>query len=233
MAAGMPLSPGGKHDFILPVPPPLLHTRSGNETYDGPRTPIQQGFTSPTQTPQGSPSKNRMPPGANDLPNVFDNAMKLTPTTFSSPVKGGRQAQTSTSPSKSAKSIAEDEANGAEDGMARRDYGAMPGSPTRKSNKENTPPGFKAAKESNFTQNQAAASRQELYQPREQLEPPPRRGYTPQRGLTAEEIEKLQKPQVKRLANVTQLCKIQSPLLYQYIGTDLQSRLPRLLFRLA
>ncbi|KAI9697457.1 MAG: hypothetical protein M1836_004735 [Candelina mexicana] len=205
MAANMPLSPGGKHDFILPVPPPLLYTRSGNESHDTPRTPIQQGFTSPSQTPQGSPSKNRVPPGANDLPNVFDNAMKLTPTAFSSPVKVGRQPQTSTSPHKSAISIAEDGNNGGEDSMVRRDYGSMPGSPTRKSNKENTPPGFKPAKEPIFSQNQAAASRQELYQPREQLEPPARKGYTPQRGLTAEDVEKLQKPQVKRLANVTQL----------------------------
>ncbi|THC87986.1 hypothetical protein EYZ11_012567 [Aspergillus tanneri] len=64
----------------LPNPPPLLHTRSGNEPLDRPSTPAENGFTSPVQTPQGSPSKSRFPPGAIDLPNVFDKAMKLNPT---------------------------------------------------------------------------------------------------------------------------------------------------------
>jgi len=87
------------------------------------------------------------------------------------------------------------------------DYGqaAMPGSPTRKSNKENTPPDLRPAlkKESGFL-GHAAQSRQEIYKTREATES--RTQYI-QRGLSAEDIEKLQKPSVKRLANVTQLCE--------------------------
>ena len=76
-----------------------------------------------------------------------------------------------------------------------------PGSPLRKQGKENTPPTPRALE---ATQNQAAFFRQELYQPREQ--PPPVKKYNTQRELTPEELDLLQKPDVKRLANVTQLC---------------------------
>ena len=81
MAITNPFSPRSQTDgkMNLPMPPPLLHTRSGNEPYERPSTPNANGFTSPVQTPQGSPSKKQFPPGANDLPNVFDNAMKLAP----------------------------------------------------------------------------------------------------------------------------------------------------------
>ena len=106
--------------------------------------------------------------------------------------------------------IAEDSLYNADDSVGRKEpYALSPGSPTRKSNKENTPPGLKSGKEVIHSQNQAAASRQELYQPREQLAAShgPKRSYETQRGLTAEELEKLAKPNVKRLANVTQLCQ--------------------------
>lgn len=197
-----PLSPGGKHDFILPVPPPLLHTRSGNELYDRPHTPTHHGFTSPSQTPQGSPSKNRLPPGANDLPNVFDNAMKLMP---SSPTKIGRQQLTPNSPNKNGV-LVDDNINDTDDSIIHKGYSSTPGSPTRQSNKENTPSGVRAPREATYTLNRAAASRQEPYQRPEQADPAGRKGYNPQRGLSAEELEKLQLPKVKRLANVTQLC---------------------------
>ncbi|TKA67422.1 hypothetical protein B0A49_05456, partial [Cryomyces minteri] len=208
MAADTPLSVGApNHNLQLPIPPPLLHTRSGNVLCDQPSTPtgINHGFTSPAQTPQGSPSKNRLPPGAHDLPDVFANAMKLMPTA-GSPAKAPRhQQQSPTSPYKNGFPIAEDKYN---DSFTGQDTTALtPGSPTRKSNKENTPPGAARpplSKESSFT-NQAAASRQEPYKPREQAEPAGRQSYTVQRGLTAEELEKLSKPSVKRLANVTQL----------------------------
>lgn len=75
-----------------------------------------------------------------------------------------------------------------------------PGSPLRKQGKENTPPGSRQGLES--AQNLAAISRQEPYQPQQTT-----RKYNTQRGLTAEELEILHKPNVKRLANVTQLCK--------------------------
>ncbi|KAI9817478.1 MAG: hypothetical protein M1827_001088 [Pycnora praestabilis] len=205
MATSMPISLGLNHDMVLPVPPPLLHRRSGNEAYDEPHTPTGQGFTSPYQTPQGSPSKNKLPPGANDLPNVFDNAMKLTPTPFSSPTKNGRSQQSPSLPNKGTIQIAEDNMQSLDESIVPQEYSSAPGSPTRKSNKENTPPGIRPPKDATFSQNQAAASRQELYQPREQIDPVGRKGQSGQRGLTAQELEKLQKPNVKRLANVTQL----------------------------
>lgn len=195
-----------KHDFKLPMPPPPLHTRSANDCYDAPSTPSHIPFISPQQTPQGSPSKNQLPPGAYDLPNVFENAMKLVPTGQNSPTKIGRQQLTPNSPNKSGIPIAEDREN---DFPSYQNAGAlMPGSPTRKSNKENTPPGYRSQlhKESSFV-NPAAASRQEPYRQREVAEPVSRPQYTVQRGLSAEDLEKLQKPSVKRLANVTQLCK--------------------------
>lgn len=191
-----------KHDFKLPTPPPALHTRSTNDMYDRPSTPSQQGFTSPQRTPQGSPSKNQLPPGAYDLPNVFDNAMKLVPT-VGSLSKTGRQQQPPTSPGKGVFAVAENRNDSANDVSA-----PMPGSPTRKSNKENTPPGNRPqlTKESSYL-NHAAASRQEPYRARAEPVEPARTSYTVQRGLSPEELEKLQKPSVKRLANVSQLCK--------------------------
>ncbi|KAI9670918.1 MAG: hypothetical protein M1817_003803 [Caeruleum heppii] len=195
------------NENILPVPPPPLHTRSGNEAFDRPQTPTQQRFTSPVQTPQGSPSKRQLPPGANSLPDVFEHALKLNPTPLASPTKGGRQHTTGPvlTTNRNTVLIAEDGPNVTNDDSVLKETFPMPGSPTRKSNKENTPPGFKGVKDSAFPPNQAAASRQEVYQPRTQSPSVTKKAYETQRGLTAEELEKLQKPQVKRLANVTQL----------------------------
>lgn len=194
MAVSTPLSPSSKPDLKMPMPPPLLHTRAGNEIHDRPQTPTQNGFTSPMQTPTGSPSKKQMPPGANDLPNVFENAMKLAPM---SPSKGQPK-----SPSKQGLSLTDE--NIARDPFSESvNHNIMPGSPTRKSNKENTPPGsYHLAKSPGIQQNQAALSRQEAYQP-----PENKKGPAQSRGLTTEELQKLQLPKVKRLANVTQLCK--------------------------
>lgn len=199
MASSTPMSIGGKnHDFTLPIPPPLLHTRSSNSV-DGqrtPGTPIRHGddaFISPVQTPQGSPSKSNIPPGAYDLPNVFDNAMKLMPTQGSNKQAVSKQPL-GNSPNK----------GGFDDGQA---WAGAPGSPTRKTGKENTPPTTQRPqlqqKESSFI-NQAAQSRAAPYQ-----EPasPTRQKQTIGGGLTPEDVEKLQKASVKRLANVTQLCE--------------------------
>ncbi len=178
--------------FRLPHPPPLLHTRSGNEAYDRPSTPREDGFTSPIQTPQGSPSKNRMPPGAFDLPNVFDKALKLQP---SSPTKNTHNHFNHPMFSKSNQS-----------GESLNESVIRPASPTRKSNKENTPPNSgRLGKELGPNPAAAAISRQEQYQSKD-LESVQRR-QVPMRGLTPEELEKLQDPRVKRLVNVTQLCK--------------------------
>ena len=189
-----------KLDFSIPMPPPPLHTRSGNQYVDGPHTPTQMGFTSPSSTPQGSPSKSQVPPGAYDLPNVFENAMKLGP---SSPTTGARAWLRAHSPNKSGKQAVEESF---EDSAIHQAYN--PGSPTRKSNKENTTPGTRPPKETSYPITQAAKSRQEPYQQhRETFEPATRGRYNIQRGLTQEELEKLQLPKVKRLVNVTQLCE--------------------------
>jgi cell cycle protein kinase DBF2 len=168
-------------NMAMPMPPPLLHTRSGNEPYDRPQTPTGNAFVSPTQTPVGSPSKKQLPPGASDLPNVFDNAMKLAP---SSPTKQPL------SPNKLAL---------ADDSILRQDFGdayARSHSPTRGANKENTPAG-----ENRLNQSHAAVSR------RGQYETLDTKKNIQTRALTAEELQKLQNPKLKRLANVTQLCK--------------------------
>lgn len=190
-----------KPDFSLPMPPPPLHTRSGNEIYgDAPHTPTGfGGFTSPLSTPQGSPSKNKLPPGAHELPNVFESAMNLEP---SSPSKN--RAQLSPHSPNKVPRHGIDEA--LEEGTNRPFSVIGPGGPARKSGKENTPPGILSSKPSTPNQNQAAVSRQELYQTRE-TDSGVKARYNPQRGLTPEELEKLQLPKVKRLANVTQLCR--------------------------
>lgn len=187
----------GKPDFSIPMPPPLLHTRSGNEIYDNaPHTPTSAAFTSPCATPQGSPSKSKLPPGATELPDAFDSAMKLAPT---SPAKA-RQQLSPHSPNKGGRQAFDENQD---DTLNRQDLLVGPGSPLRKSGKENTPPGVRQSKPA--TPNQAAVSRQEPYASRD-TDSGPQARYNPQRGLTPEELEKLQLPKVKRLANVTQLC---------------------------
>ena len=115
-------------------------------------------------------------------------------------MKIGRQQLSPHSPNKGARQAVDDSLN---DSIVHQDYIPGPGSPTRKSNKENTPPGIRVGKPG--TPNQAAVSRQEPYQSRDETAGKGR--YNPQRGLTPEELEKLQLPKVRRLANVTQLCE--------------------------
>ncbi|KAF2404245.1 serine/threonine-protein kinase DBF20 [Trichodelitschia bisporula] len=188
-------------EYKMPEPPPALLTRSANEYYGRPSTPSQHAFTSPQQTPQGSPSKNHLPPGAFDLPNVFDNSMRLMPSSnSSSPTRPGQPQFTPGSPGKG---ITTDQRFPPEYGVD-AGSGASPGSPTRQTNNENTPTGIRPAlkKESTFLTH-AAQSREAPYKARD-ADTASRPQYVT-RGLSAEEIEKLQKPSVKRLANVTQL----------------------------
>ena len=171
------------------MPPPLLHTRSGNE-FDRPNTPTNNVFLSPLQTPQGSPSKHQLPPGAKELPNVFDNAMKLDPGT---PTKQGKFQFGLGSPNKPGRQPVPEDA------------GEITKSPTNAAKKgteqENTPPSARFGKEpASSTPAYAAVSRQEQY------ESTNRRQLSPLRGFTPEELEKLSLPKVKRLANVTQIC---------------------------
>lgn len=180
-----------RHGLRLPDPPPLLHTRSGNEPYDRPSTP--NGFTSPAQTPQGSPSKNRMPPGSLDLPNVFEKAMKLAPSSPTKATYNHYNHPMFTPPKGSMEDFSESVIH------------QPSSSPTRSSNKENAmpPPSSLPAKDLGRNPAAAAVSRHEPYHHRDD---PIGRRQVQMRGLTPEELEKLQNPRVKRLVNVTQLC---------------------------
>ena len=126
--------------------------------------------------------------------------MKIAP-----PVFGGSRSQVGTplSPGKGNNLAVDDSyfgnSSGGVDDSVLHKSAVAPGSPLRKQGKENTPPSSRQGLES--TQNQAAISRQELYQPQQTT-----KKYNTQRGLTPEELEILHKPNVKRLANVTQLC---------------------------
>lgn len=80
-----------------------------------------------------------------------------------------------------------------------------PTSPTRRANKENTPPTTaRLQKDLGANPTPAAISRHEPYQQREDTS----KRQVQLRGLTPEEMEKLQQPKVKRLVNVTQLCEL-------------------------
>lgn len=203
-----PLSPRstgqGKPEFSLPMPPPLLHTKAGNALYENekPQTPTSAGFTSPFATPQGSPSKKQLPPGAHDLPNIFENSLNLAPT---SPSKLSKQQFSPPSPKKGFK-IAEDSFDNS---VLQPDVDLIPGGSPRK-HQENAASAIRKAKEANIGTNQAAISRQEPYQSQDLPDPASRGRFNTQRNLTTEELEKLQLPRVKRLANVTQLCKCPS-----------------------
>lgn len=189
--------PAEPQGLRLPNPPPLLHTRDSNDPFDRPATPVANGFTSPASTPQGSPSKNRMPPGALDLPNVFEKAMKLTPST---PARGAHNHYghpTFSPPKGSGDDFSES--------VIRQPQGSST-SPTRRPNMENTPPSpTRLPKDLRPTPAPAALSRQEPYQTRDQETA--QRRHVHMRGLTPDELEKAQNPRVKRLVNVTQLCR--------------------------
>lgn len=181
----------------LPNPPPLLHTRG--ESFDRPSTPAEHGFTSPTQTPQGSPSKSRPPPGSLDLPNVFDKALKLTPTSPNKSTHNYLHHPMFTPDKSQPETFTESVIH------------QRPSSPSRssKANKENTPPtSTRLPKDLGSKPTAAAISRHEPYQ---QREADTSKRQVQLRGLTPEELEKLQQPRVKRLVNVTQLCKWHPP----------------------
>lgn len=190
-----------KPNFKLPMPPAQLHTRPAPE-FEMPNTPNGPAFTSPSQTPQGSPSKKQLPPGAHELPNVFENALKLMPTSGNP----NKPAQAATSPTKAGRApLTEGNANDFRSSVIQDDYAAQQlkhhGSGL---NQENTPPSpGKLPPGSPFFPSSAAVSRQEAYRPREHIDSGPR---SIPRGLSSEALEKLSKPSVKRLANVTQLC---------------------------
>ncbi|CAG9995875.1 unnamed protein product [Clonostachys byssicola] len=175
-----------------------------------PMTPNKNNnFVGPTSTPQGSPSKRTIPPGAHDLSSVFDNAMNLQASGIEAPVKLARPQSVITTPQLSpgkGKPNPLDEASpnpNYDDSVIHK--GASPGSPSKKQGQENTPPMSRlAAADSPIQHNHAAVTRQQLYEHRERSSAPVKR-FNTSRGLTPEEREILQKPNVRRMVNVTQL----------------------------
>lgn len=180
---------------------------------DLPGTPTKNTFITPISTPQGSPSKKTIPPGANELPTTFD-ALKLNPVSLDSPVRFGRPQNGASplSPAKSNIQPADDgylpTASPTVDNSIVHKTGEPAGTPLKKQGQENTPPSRIPVRDSVYQHNQAAISRAELYQLRgtRPITPTTKR-FNTSRGLTPEEMELLKKPNVRRLVNVTQLCK--------------------------
>ncbi|KAI0124775.1 kinase-like domain-containing protein [Xylariales sp. AK1849] len=187
-----------------------------------PGTPNRNSFITPVSTPQGSPSKKTAPPGANDLPVAFENAMKLGPNTgLESPLKLRPQPGPSPlSPVRSNLQPFDDDYFGTaslnvdESVIHKNKSGLSAGSPLKKHGQENTPPSRIPASDPNsnsnspYTHNQAAVSRQELYHLRERESrplTPTTKKFNTSRGLTSEELAILKKPNVRRMVNVTQL----------------------------
>lgn len=175
-----------------------------------PSTPIRSSFITPATTPQGSPSKRTVPPGANELPVAFQGMKLGTPSALDSPVKLGRPQSalvTPLSPGKTNVQYFEEGPSAVDDSIVHK-AAAAPGSPRKNQGQENTPPVLPRDPfaEPTYQPSHAAISRQELYQHRDRPSPTVKR-FNTTRGLTAEERERLQKPSVKRMVNVTQLCR--------------------------
>ncbi|KAG9258645.1 serine/threonine-protein kinase sid2 [Emericellopsis atlantica] len=165
-----------------------------------PGTPNRpNSFVEPTSTPQGSPSKKTVPPGAHDLSTTFDNAMNLKASAIEAPVKLTRPQSVITTPLSVGQSKAQpldENSINVDDSVIHK--GPSPGSPL-KQGQENTPPTTRVP----VQHSHAALSRQQHYEPRERSVATKR--FNTSRGLTPEEREILQKPGVKRMVNVTQL----------------------------
>ncbi|KAK3335705.1 kinase-like domain-containing protein [Cercophora scortea] len=184
----------------------------GKQQDSRPSTPIRNNFTTPVSTPQGSPSKRTLPPGANELPLALE-TMQLAsgPSPFDSPIKLGRPQSVAIplSPGKSNLQNIDEGSPSVDDSIVHK--GAVStGSPLKNQGQENTPPPALSREppaEPSYQPSAAAVSRQGLYQPRElrPVQAQTVKRFNTSRGLTAEELEIMKKPNVKRMVNVTQL----------------------------
>ncbi|UKZ47740.1 hypothetical protein TrVGV298_001966 [Trichoderma virens] len=167
-------------------------------------------FINPLNTPLGSPSKKTIPPGAHDLPTVFDTAMNLNSASIETPIKLARpQSQ----PIEELSAAVQEAVQNATKGRAspgRASPGrASPGTPRRRQahdkDKDNAPVPRLAAHDQDRQphHSHAALSRQQLYETKER--PIIAKRFNTVRGLTDEEREILQRPNVRRMVNVTQL----------------------------
>lgn len=183
-------------------------------------------FINPLNTPLGSPSKRTIPPGAHDLPTVFDTAMNLNspgieapvrlsrPQSVVAPLSPGKANNSQPAPQPhlqpreeqqqpSAAIVAEVAAQSVHKGRA------SPGTPRRRQGQENAQPVPRLAAHDQERQphhSHAALSRQQPYETTKDR-PIIAKRFNTARGLTAEEREILQRPNVRRMVNVTQLCK--------------------------
>lgn len=167
-----------------------------------PSTPSKNNsFLNPTSTPQGSPSKKTVPPGAHDLPAAFESAMSLNSSGLESPVRLTRPQSVVTplSPGKSNVQPLDETSLNVDDSVLHKAVSST--SPLKKQGQENTPPA------SQPRLNHAAVSRQQPYEGKDRALTSVKK-FNTSRGLTAEEREILQKPNVRRLVNVTQLCML-------------------------
>ncbi|KAL6881892.1 protein kinase [Trichoderma longibrachiatum] len=181
-------------------------------------------FINPLNTPLGSPSKRTIPPGAHDLPTVFDTAMNLNspgieapvrlsrPQSVVAPLSPGKANNSQPAPQPhlqpweeqqqpSAAIVAEVAAQSVHKGRA------SPGTPRRRQGQENAQPVPRLAAHDQERQphhSHAALSRQQPYETTKDR-PIIAKRFNTARGLTAEEREILQRPNVRRMVNVTQL----------------------------
>lgn len=124
--------------------------------------------------------------------------MSLNSTGVESPVRLSRPNSTVTplSPGKLNAQPLEDSFS-IEDSILHKSSGVN--SPLKKQGQENTPPVSQL--------NHAAVSRHQLYESKDRPLTATKK-FNTSRGLTPEELEILQKPNVRRMVNVTQLCKL-------------------------
>ncbi|KAG6098218.1 hypothetical protein E4U31_004792 [Claviceps sp. LM219 group G6] len=182
--------------------------KSSGDASARPTTPTKKGndsFINPTSTPQGSPSKKTIPPGAHDLPTAFESALTLNSAGLDAPIKLARPQSVIAPLSHGRANAQPREEPSIEQSVIHKS--ASPTSPLKRQDQENRPPAPRLGlAELPAQHNHAARSRQQLYEPRER--PTTSHGhkkFNTSRGLTAEERLLLQKPGVKRLVNVTQL----------------------------
>lgn len=197
-------------------------------------------FINPLNTPLGSPSKKTIPPGAHDLPTVFDTAMNLNSPGVETPIRLTRpqsvvaplspgKASTTTQPppqphvqplgkqpieelSAAVQEAVQSATKGrASPGTGRASPGtgrASPGTPRRRQQPQDNAPVPRLAAHDQDRQphhSHAALSRQQAYETKDR--PIIAKRFNTVRGLTDEEREILQRPNVRRMVNVTQLCK--------------------------
>lgn len=193
---------------------------ASNPDLGRPSTPNRNTFIEPADTPAGSPSKRTFPPGAHELSHAHESHQKLNGNIFDSPIRLGRPqsgAQTRAhSPGKlSTVQNADDESTitpFVDDSLVQKSF---PSTPSKHQGQENTPPTTQRPG-LHVATSHAALSRQGNYQSPRTGSPrtaspraaPPAKKFDTSRGLTKEEREILQKPNVRRMVNVTQLCEL-------------------------